>query len=42
MADLLVRLYDLPGAASEQTRQTDRGIVIRRAMAYENIPLSNG
>jgi GNAT superfamily N-acetyltransferase len=35
MADLLVRLYDLPGAASEQTRQTDRGIVIRRAMAYE-------
>lgn len=35
MSDLLVRLYDLPGAASDRNRLTDRGIVIRRAMAYE-------
>ncbi len=35
MPDLLVRLYDLPGAASEQNRLADRGIVIRRAMTYE-------
>jgi GNAT superfamily N-acetyltransferase len=35
MTDLLVRLYDLPGAASETNRPTDPGIVIRRAMAYE-------
>lgn len=35
MPDLLVRLYDLPGAASERNRQAEQGIVIRRAMAYE-------
>lgn len=35
MPDLLVRLYDLPGAASERNCLADRGIVIRRAMAYE-------
>ncbi len=35
MPDLLVRLYDLPGADSERHRPADQGIVIRRAMAYE-------
>lgn len=35
MPDLLVRLYDLPVAAPELERLAGRGIVIRRAMAYE-------
>ncbi len=35
MTDLLVRLYDLPGSAPELDRLAGRGIVIRRAMAYE-------
>ncbi len=35
MSDLLVRLYDLPGPAPELNRLAGRGIVIRRAMAYE-------
>jgi len=39
MPDLLVRLYDLPGAAPELNRLAERGIVIRRAMAYEKHPV---
>jgi GNAT superfamily N-acetyltransferase len=39
MPDLLVRLYDLPGAASELNHLAGRGIVIRRAMAYEKLPV---
>jgi hypothetical protein len=35
MSDLLVRLYELPGVASELNRSADLGVVIRRAMAYE-------
>ena len=35
MADLLVRLYDLPGAAPELNLLACRRIVIRRAVAYE-------
>lgn len=35
MTDLLVRLYDLPGAAPDLDILAGRGIVIRRAMAYE-------
>jgi GNAT superfamily N-acetyltransferase len=35
MTDLLVRLYDLPGSASDRTYPPDPGIVIRRAVAYE-------
>ena len=35
MADMLVRLYDLPDGAPVHRRLAEEGIVIRRAMAYE-------
>lgn len=35
MADMLVKLYDLPEVASLIKRLNDQGIVIRPAMAYE-------
>ena len=35
MADMLVRLYDLPDSAPMRRRLADAGITIRRAMPYE-------
>lgn len=35
MPDLLVKLYDLPDPAPRLENLTDRGVRIRRAMAYE-------
>ncbi len=35
MADLLVRLYDLPASASAVAKLTGQGIVVRRAAAME-------
>jgi len=35
MPDMLVKLYDLPEVAPLVKRLADRGIVVRRAMAYE-------
>jgi hypothetical protein len=39
MPDLLVRLYDLPDVTPLVTVLAARGIVIRRAMAYEKHPI---
>ncbi len=40
MPDMLVKLYDLPDASSLIEALSDRGIVIRAAMAYEKIQVT--
>ena len=39
MPDMLVRLYDLPEVTPLVRRLADQGIVIRRAMAHEKLPV---
>jgi GNAT superfamily N-acetyltransferase len=39
MADMLVKLYDLPDVRSHVERLKEQGVVIRRAMPYEKLPV---